>query len=245
MNINTDINILGGLPDFNLVNIFLKKIKESDLPQTTRIKTVKSIKRFEKAINNTLIKFANQDIANLFSKILNSEGISQDSMLMLFWNASLNNELLDYLNIHVYFPALYSGRVMIKKDEIVACIMELKQSEPPLKSWSESTINTTASKYLTLLRKFNLMEGSAQKTIRHTYISDKLLILFLYWMLAIESKSNILESRWLEYCFLEKETFVRRVMEKRFMKFLNINYTGDRLTMNTMMNYEDIYDELN
>ena len=76
------------------------------------------------------------------------------------------------------------------------------QTDDDLKGWAEITINTTASKYLTLLKKFGVMEGSMNKTIIHPYLSDKMFTLFIYWLIAIENSPNILNSQWIPYCFL-------------------------------------------
>ena len=60
MNINSAINVLGSLPDWNLIYIFLSedmatmKVK-GGIHSYTAIKTDKSVKRFEKAIKSTLI----------------------------------------------------------------------------------------------------------------------------------------------------------------------------------------------
>lgn len=250
MNINSDINVLGSILDLGLINFLLKENSLlSDANETqqiyTSIKTMKSFKRFEKAINNTVIKFTNQNVEVLVRKLLQNEGISLYALRILFWNASFNNELLDYLNQQVYFPALYSGRVTIKNDEVLACLKELKQTEKLMQRLSDSTIQTTASKYLTLLKKFNLMEGSTKKTILHHNISDKGLILYVYWLLAIEDRVNILESKWLKYCYLEKEIFVQQIMQKKFIKYINVVFTGDKLKIENNFSYEVIIDELN
>lgn len=248
MDINSDINVLGSLSDFGLIRILLNQDKNS-IEKTTRqsyssIKTIRSFKRFAKAINNTILQFKSPSIEILIRRILDGEGISSDSLLMLFWNASVNNELLDYLNQKVFFPAFFSGRITITKDEIVACLKELAQTELSMQKWSASTISTTASKYLTLLKKFNLMEGGSNKTISHNYVRDTTLILFIYWLLAVETKSNILESKWLQYCFVEKEVFIKLVMQKKFIKYINLNYSGDSLKIETTFSYEEIYDGL-
>jgi len=249
MNINSDINVLGSLSDFGLIEVLMNKnIKSLNINETrqayTSIKTIKSFKRFENAINSSIIKFCNKNIEILIRNIVENEGISPESLLILFWNASVNNELLDYLNENVYFPALYSGRGTIKKDEVAACIKELKQTEISLQTWSDSTTETIASKYLTFLKKFNLMEGRVNKAISHNYISDKELILFAYWLLAVVDKPNILESRWLKYCFIEKEMFIQRIMQKKFMKYYNFDYDGDKLKIETTFSYGEIYNEL-
>ena len=249
MNINTDINVLGSLQDWNLINVFLKDsivtLREGGGVNTyTAIKTDKSVKRFEKAISGTLIKFCNTKIESLVRNTLTGEEISNDSLLLIFWNASYNNELVNYFNTQIYFPAFYSGRISIKQDEVIACLKDIKEREIELKKWSDSTLKITASKYLTLLKKFHLMEGSLNKSIVHPYLNDKMFILFVYWISAIESKSNMLESEWMKYSFCEKSVFIERLMQKKFAKFFQLNYTGDRLKIETTVPYSIIYNAI-
>lgn len=249
MIINTDLNILGGLPDWNLIKLFLNDSIDA-LNQAgghrsyTAIKTDKSVQRFEKAITGTLLNFKNKKFEHIFRCIVSAESISNDSLFLILLNASNNNDLLGYLNESVFFPALYSGRVAIKSTEVAACLYDLKQTEPDLQKWSDSTIETTASKYLTLLKKFNLMEGSLNKTIAHTYLNDKMFVIFIYWLLTVEQKPNILENSWLKYCFLEKQSFVDRVMQKKFSKYYHLNFNGDKMKIEPIISYQNIYDEL-
>lgn len=249
MTINSDINVLGSLPDLNLISIFLNDSIESlnkngGHRSYTAIKTDKSVQRFEKAITGTLLFFDSKEFECIFRCIVSVESISNDSLFLIFLNASKNNELFRYLNDSVYFSALYSGRVALKSVEVAACLNDLKQTEKDLQKWSDSTIETTASKYLTLLKKFNLMEGSLNKTIAHTYLNDKMFVIFIYWLLSIEQKPNILESPWLKYCFLEKQSFVDRVMQKKFSKYYHLNFNGDKMKIETIISYQNIYDEL-
>lgn len=246
MIINSDINVLGSLPDWNLINVFLKDNisslrKVGGVHTYTAIKTDKSVKRFEKAISATLIKFYSAKVEVLVRDILENEGISNDSLLLIFWNASFNNELFNYLNTQTYFLAFYSGRISIKQDEVAACLKDLKEREIELKKWSDSTLQITASKYLTLLKKFHLMEGSLNKTILHPYLNDKMFVLFIYWIAAVEAKTNLLESEWLKYSFCEKSVFIERLKQKKFAKYFQLIYTGDKLKIETTMPYEKIY----
>ena len=185
MHINSDINVLGSLPDWNLIKVFLSEdmdsIKEKGGIHTyTAIKTDKSVKRFEKAIKATLIQNKKAELETIIRQAIKVNGTSADTLLLLFWNASANNELLFHLNDKVFFPAFYSGRVSIKNDEVVACIKELKLSEDDLKKWSEITVTTTASKYLTLMKKFGMMIGSVNKSIVHPHLNDAMFVLFTY-----------------------------------------------------------------
>lgn len=247
MVINTDINILGGLPDFDLVNHFLFRNKTESESQNehfnyTSIKTDKSVKRFERAIIDTFLRFKSNKVEILIKSILAEELITENSLQMLFWNSSVNNDLLHYLNSQVYFPSFYTGKLVIKKEEVSACIKELKESEKAIQNWTIITIDTLSGKYLTLLKKFKLMEGVLNKTIIHPYLNDKMFVLFIYWLSALDTKSNLLESEWLKYSFCELSIFIERVLQKKFSKFFHLNYTGDKLKIETSIPYENIYD---
>jgi hypothetical protein len=249
MHINTDINILGGLPDWSLVKAFLyedmNSIQEKGGIHTyTSIKTDKSVKRFEKAIKATLIDCKKSNLEFIIRQAINSDATNSDTLLLLFWNASSNNELLFHINEKVFFPAFYSGRVSVKNDEIEACIKDLKQTEIELTKWTESTIITTASKYLTLLKKFGLMEGSINKTIVHPHLNDAMFVLYAYWIAAISDKPNLLNSNWLAYCFSEKQVFLDRLLQKKFSKYFNVVYIGDRLSIEPLIPYESIYEHI-
>ncbi|MBK7175170.1 MAG: hypothetical protein IPH84_18570 [Bacteroidales bacterium] len=111
MKITTDINILGGLPDFNLIKLFMSDCANSLNVNDggghhfyTAIKTEKSVQRFERAIRRTLLRFKNTDVGKLISSVLVAESISSNTLLLLFWNASVN-DLMNYLNEKVYLPA--------------------------------------------------------------------------------------------------------------------------------------------
>ncbi|KAA6348340.1 hypothetical protein EZS27_004230 [termite gut metagenome] len=250
MNINSDINILGGLPDWNLINVFLKEDIKSiqsskeEINSYTAIKTDKSVKRFKKAITGTLLNFNNDNVRLLFRSLIETKGVNSDLLIFLFWNASVNNELLHYLNEKVFFPALYTGRISIKNDEVTACIKELKSSENDLQGWSESTITTTASKYLTLLKKFGLMEGSINKIINHPYLSDEMFVVYIYWLIISSNMPNLLKSKWLPYSFTEFQPFLDRLMQKKFFKYFNVIYIGDNLNVEPLITYEKLYDSI-
>jgi hypothetical protein len=249
MIINSDINIIGGLPDFGLILHFLNAEEnitgKTDHQAFTWIKTSKAVREYKRVINKSLIFFENQDVGNLIKTLLKSENISPASLYLLFLNFSFNNHLLHYLNRMVYFPALYSGRTTIKADEVAACLAELKQTEPTLQKWSMKTILLIASKYLTLLKKFGLMEGTAAKTIKTLNVTDPMLIHFVYWLLAVEPKANVLESDWLKYAFSERHMLVERLLQKKFKNYISLAWTGDNLSLETLIPYQNLYDALN
>lgn len=249
MNFNSDINILGGLPDWNIIEALSNKDKDLNIVaegihKYTVIKTNKSFRKYEIAVNSNLLKTKNTDIDSVLKSVIKEEGISPDSKIFLFWNASFNNQLLYTLNEEVYFPAYLSGRAALKKDEVLGCINELKSQVDKVNNWSVSLIDTLSSKYLTLLKKFGLMEGVVNKKMINTHLNDKLFILFIYWLSAIENKPNLLLSPWLKYSFSDKQYFIDRLLQKKYSRFFNLYYTGDVLRIEPLFDYNQIYHEL-
>ena len=248
MKINTNINILGGLPDWSLIQYYYENQKSGEINNNGKIfssiKTDKSIKRFERAIRETFLSFKNKNLECLFDSLITKEHISRDTLIFLFWNASLNNDLLHFINSSVFFTAFFAGRISIRNDEVVACINELRNKELELKEWTENTIKTTASKYLTLLKKFGLLEGGQTKNILHPFLSEKMFVIFVYWIVSVSEKSNIMNSPWLPYGFMENETFIHRLKQRQFAAYFNIYFTGDNLKIEPILKYSDIYDAI-
>lgn len=249
MKINTDINILGGLPDWDLVKVFLDLGSKSESGEGqkshygyTTIKTDQAVSRFKRAIFETIINFKNDKVEILCRSIISKEGISKDALLFLFWNSSFNNELLGYLNESVLFPALLGGRVTIPATEVAACLKDMQN--PEIGRWADYTLKKVASKYLTLLKKFGVMEGGNKKAIVNIYLNDKLFILFVYWVLSVEGRPNLLLSSWLKYSFSEKSYFLDRLLQKKYSRFFNLYYTGDVLRIEPLFEYNQIYNEL-
>jgi hypothetical protein len=59
---------------------------------------------------------------------------------------------------------------------------------------------------------------------------------------AISDKPNLVSSQWLAYSFSEKQTFLDRLLQKKFSKYFNVIYTGDNLNIETLIPYESIYE---
>lgn len=248
MNINSDINVLGSMADWHLIRVFMmdKVLYETDenIHEYTHVKTQGSVRRFVRAINRTFLQFKNQDVKELYLSLVNGEQLSPDTLLFLFWISASNNDLIRYLTEQVFFPAFYNGRITIRKDEIEACINELKSSEDELQEWTIETVKTTSRKYLTLLRRFGLMEGTKNKEIRHPHLNDKMFILFTYLIVAINETNNLINTPWLPFSFMEKQVFIDRVLQKRYSKFINVVYTGDRMIIEPILPYTEIYNHV-
>lgn len=248
MKINTDINILGGMPDYNLIRIYIageakdKTSNEIQL-QYTSIKTEKAFKRFQKAIDKSMNSFKTEELKSLIQCMCIEQVLDETLLLMFFWNMSLNNELFAYLNEKVYFPALYSGRTTLTAEEVAACIKELKQKEIELQKWADTTIDITASKYLTLLKKLELLDGSIKKKIIYKNLSDRQFVLFIYWLMQAEDTTNIGDSQWMKYGFMEKDYFFERCLQHKYYNYIKVNFNGEILRVEPVLPYEEVCHE--
>lgn len=240
LNINTDINILGSIRDYNIVSDLLRD-SNGQHTKDSFYKTSKSFKRIRDAVLSTVIRFESDELGELAKNISNMEGFSDDLRMLLFWNSCVNNDLINYLNNNVYFPSFYSGRAVISKDEVSACLNELKNSEFELQKLSQSTIEIISVKYLSLLSKFGLVKKGIKKIINHPYLNDKTFLYFIYWLKSIDDSSNILKSNWLLYSFMEKDQFIEKVLKKRYRDYFTVQFTGDKLAIELLMNYQEIY----
>lgn len=89
MDVNTDINILGGMPDYNLIRIYIageakdKSTSEVQL-QYTNIKTEKAFKRFRKAIDKSMNSFKNDKLKRMIQMLCNEQDLDETMLLMFF-----------------------------------------------------------------------------------------------------------------------------------------------------------------
>lgn len=244
MQINSNINIIGGLPEFNLIKTFLIKTELQDKSHVeySDIRTLKSVNRFKKAISESFTS-SNKNLNQLVLPFIEKQSI-EENIYLLFLLFSYNNELFRYLNSQVFFPVYFSGRKILKKEEVIACLVELQKTENTLKSWSESTITTTASKYLTLLKKFELLSGVQKKEIVYKNLSSEEFLVFTYFLTIAEENANKINSDWIKYSFYEQEFFIEKVLNKQFIQYFEIQYNGDNLKIKPTINYDQLYEIL-
>ncbi len=233
---NTDINIIGSIPDYSLILKTLKlHSKNSDKIEEMIIKnnefdfrTEKSRKRFLSGVESAFLNFKNKEHKKLIKALFNTELTRENENMILFWQFSINNKLFFEITKEVFFKEYYSGKVSFSKEYIIAFIKDLISKNENLKGkWSETTINTIASKYLTILKKLGLVEGSKVKKFKNIYLSDESLLIFLQIIKIIEPLSvNILKSMYLEFSFVSKENLFFRI--KTFAKkgLVNMNFDG-------------------
>jgi len=241
MSYNTDINIIGSIPDYHLIYVALPLLiaNPSELENILvtnnefEFRTEKSRKRFLSVLNSA---FVNKDksINELSSELIvhyKNDEISK--AILLFWLFSINNKLFYEINRDVFLKYYFQGRAELPKDAIIAYIKDLISKNASLKGkWSEITIDTIASKYLTVLKKLHLLEGNQKKRYCHIKISDELLAVFIHLNSSLENKKyNFLEDELMSFTFIPKESILDRLKKIGKKDWIKMNYTGTALNV--------------
>ncbi len=249
---NTDINIIGSIPDYHLIYMALPLLLsnqqelESILVTNNEFdfRTEKSRKRFLSALNSAFIS-KNKSVNDLASElIVYLKNDEQAKAVLLFWLFSFNNRLFFELNKEVFLKYYYQGRAELPKEAVIAFIKDLIDKNPELKGkWSEITIETIASKYLTVLKKLHLLEGNHKKKFCSIKITDELLAVFIHLIAMIENrKSNFWEDELIPFLLISKETILERLKKIGKKDWIKMNYTGASLNVEAAFNKNNIID---
>ena len=252
MNYNTDINIIGSIPDYHLIYKALPWLT-NDPEQLENIlitnnefdfRTEKSRKRFLSVLNSAFVS-KNKTIDELASALmLNFKSDENAQAVLLFWLFSMNNQLFFELNRDVFLKYYFQGRAELPKEAVIAYIKDLISRVDDLKGkWSEITIETIASKYLTILKKLNLVEGNQKKKFKLIRVSDELLAVFVHLIDLIENrKANFFEDDFLGFTFISKENILDRLKRIGKKDWIKLNFNGLALEVEPVFNNNNIID---
>jgi hypothetical protein len=87
------------------------------------------------------------------------------------------------------YPEFERGTLAVQAVDVVTFIESIQENYADLRDRSESTINEAATKYLTSLRNFGLLEGSQRKEFAVTYVPDETIAYVVYRLFDQGAKS--------------------------------------------------------
>ena len=252
MHYNTDINIIGSIPDYHLIYkalpLLLNDPKELENILVTNnefdFRTEKSRKRFLSVLNSAFVS-KNKTIDELASVLmLYFKNDENAQALLLFWLFNTNNKLFFELNRDVFLKYYFQGRAELPKEAVIAYIKDLINRVDELKGkWSEITIDTIASKYLTILKKLKLLEGNQKKKFTLIRVSDELLAVFIHLIDLLENrKGNFLEDDFLGFTFISKDNILDRLKRIGKKDWVKLNFNGVSLQVEPVFNNNNIID---
>lgn len=229
---NSTVNVIGGVPDYMSMIDFINCECGYGYTGTFNFRTAKATTRFKKAVVDAFIVFESDPHKELFLEALNSNAFSnEEKLIVMFWQFVFCNRLFAEITDNVFLRALYSGRTSISASDVEAFMKHLKLQSPDDMSWSDSTIKTTASKYLTVLKKLGFADGKIQKSIRSPHISSSLFIYLIKFALSAYPETANLNNPMFRFSFLDKQSIINRLKTIEYIPLWDITQIANEVTI--------------
>ncbi len=227
---NTDTNIIGGVPDYSAVIKFV--LDELGPSQNTDFvfRTQNASQRFVNAIKRLLIEFKNDAHKKIFIDAISNDTLRlEQKYLMLFWQFNINNPLFNRLTEDYYMKCLFAGRSSLSSEEVTSLLYELRRENPDELQWSEATLKLTASKYLTVLKKLGLAEGTQNKSICYPVVGDEIFVYFVKLALAVYPEQPTEANPLFKLSFLDTESLIKRLKTIKFTSIWTLKQLGNNI----------------
>lgn len=237
---NSDLNFVGSIPNYDLLFLALNKInrenriKEIEEILVTRnlfdFRTEEARGRFFRMIKSTIFNTNSEEQSELLATIFDENCSFQNKNIVLFWQLCLSNRLFYDISVNVYLKNYYAGRSHLSARDVEDYIMHLKEIDPTIKEWSIKTIKPVASKYLTILKKLNLLEGASKKQILPVTIDNNTMVLYVYLIKSVNPDNfNFLDSEYFQLSLMSRDTFLSFAKKVGNMSFWDLTFDGTAL----------------
>ncbi|MBE9253856.1 DUF1819 family protein [Synechocystis salina LEGE 00031] len=247
---DTTINVIGGIKDysaiFKVINSYFDggdSVNQLIYQRNEfNLRTDKSRQRIEKAIVKAFLNFKNPDHQQFVKGLLAEHIPWADKQMVLFWHFSLNNRLFREISIQVFAKIYHSGRVSINKNDIIAYLKDFIATEETNQiSWSESTINTLATKYLNLMTKLRFLKPKRNKIFEEIKPSSQSLVVFLYFAKLFDPDDHdIFKNQFLPLLLIHHQGVVERLKKLAMRGFFNMDFNGVSLNIDLTYPYQEI-----
>lgn len=251
---NTAIKDIAGIKDysliFNIINAHFSEPESTDSKITDDnefdIRASKTRTKVSWAINKSILQFISEEHKDLVSKIFQERVPLQDKKFAFLWHFCLNNRLFREITISVFTKIYFSGRAQISKEDIIAYIKDISDKKDPAKpDWSEETVYRLATKYLSLMTKFDFVSSGRIKSFNHIRPSSEALVLFLYFSNLFAPKTkNILENALLPASFVATEDIQGKLKKLSVKGFFEMSFNGVALNVELTHSHKEICDAL-
>lgn len=249
----TNINIIASIPDFNLVLDVIsnyaigetkEQIGERILHQNVfGIRTGKSRSRFLDGIISAFISFKSDHHESVFFSLFKHSGLLRVKQLAIFYQFLINDNLFYDLSSNVFLKLYTAGRLSIEKNRFESYLYALRERNPEIRQWSDSTIKTIASKYLTLLKKFNYLKGSSKKEFCNITHDDASLVYIVYLLKSLgDSEQDILKNQYTPLLMMSSKNLAERLKKISLTDFFTVTTLGYDLKVDLRYNYKEVVD---
>lgn len=230
---DSGVNIMGSIPDYNVMLDYISDTYgfTEGSTGTFEFRTEKSLQRFISAIESCILKFKSDIHKKMFFDALaNKEFSVQERLVILFWQLTYSNLLFSRITTDVFMKAVYAGRVTITAEEVTSFLRHIKETEKGELDWSEDTIKISGSKYLTIMKKLGLADGSIKKTILHPVITNNLFVYYIRFIQAI-TDDKTLHNPYMVFSFSEEQNMITRLKKIENIQYWDVTQIGNELTI--------------
>jgi len=247
VNYNGDINSLGGIQDYHMIHEALKSYVNGKTDFKERIvgknefeiRTEEGRGRFYRGIKSSVMTFNNEIHKDLYTSFFEQLDESLPYNFLIFWLLIQNNLLFRKLSEEVFLKFYFNGKISITSEDVFAYLKHLQETDKVFGeiNWTKKTMEPIASKYLTILRKLDLLDGKQKKLFKHILISDSILVIYLFiWKACYPEESNLLKSNFLIFSFITKDQLVDRIKKIAQKGWFEMTYTGTNLNIEPTIN---------
>ena len=230
---DSGVNIMGSVPNYNVMLDYISDTYGITEGSTGafEFRTEKSLRRFIAAIESCILKFKNEKHKSMFFDALANKDYSiQERLVVLFWQLTYSNRLFSRITAEVFMKAVYSGRITITAEEVTSFLRYIKETEKGELDWSEGTIKISGSKYLTIMKKLGLADGTIKKTIVHPIITNNLFVYFIRFIQTV-SDDKTLHNPYMIFSFSEEPNIVSRLKKIENIQYWDISQIGNEITI--------------
>ncbi len=252
---NSDINSFGGIQDYFMIHESLRVYFSNDEDLSNKlikenifgVRTEEGRGRFYRGIKSSILKFHNSKHEQIYQSFFTELDSALPYNLLVFWQLSVNNHLFYNITKDLYLNYYFQGKATVISQDVFYYLQDLKQKDADFEeqNWTKKTTEPVASKYLTVLRKLGLVEGVQKKHLLHIQISDSVLALFSYLLIALYGEgTNFLNHHFLPFSFVSNDSFVERIKRLGRKGLIDMTYTGTKLTIHPILKFEELADGL-
>jgi hypothetical protein len=234
-NINTDINIVGSIPNYDIILEIIEmrakgdsneEIKDKMINQNIfEIRTKYSRIRFLTVIKSSFLKFTTSNHERFILKMSENAENNHIKNLILYFQFAINNRLFNLITLNVFRKKLFDGAITFSKKEVEEYIYQLADKHEFIKELPVNTIKTVSYKYLTIMTKFGYLEGHKKKNFKIQIPDIKDLLFSIYFLHSIGIPSDKIFSHELMDLWLIEDSMKDEIIKNAAIRNL-IEYSS-------------------
>ncbi len=231
---DSSVNVLGSIPDYSSMIDFICEYSGCAFEGqgSFSFRTHKTFSRFLAAIKAAILQFANETHRQLFLEALSSREFSfQEKLMVLYWQIVYANSLFHRISEEVLMKAIYQGRATLSAIDVLALLHHIKETEPGEFTWSEATLKICASKYLTILKKLNLADGTIKKQILYPPITASLFAYFIKMAMTVYPDQKTLDNPMMAFSFYDKASLISKLKRVEYVPLWNMSQVGEEVVI--------------